>query len=802
MHKIKIEIPIVLLTIVMLALLALSGNLVYKSLSEIVNSVLIEARPNNKLILVKDIASDLNEVENTVKLYSLSKNNVYLNGYYDLNNSLETEYSQLYLLAANDSLNQYQIDSLLVLARQKQTIWKNILNLHLTKENEYEAFNAYFEMLDTLMVVRDTIRFEAPEKVGFFKRLVRKKQEFPKPVIVDRTVEKQALKQQMEDLEKEIAERNKQISARETAFMQKNVEVDNALENVISKLEQQEQQSLMAKTREADLLATQTYERLALFALSVILLLLLVLILFFRDLRKSRAYQKALQQAKTQAENLARTKELFAATVSHEMRTPVNAIFGLSEQLLQQAHDAKTQENLNIIFESTKHLTQLVNDTFDFTRIEKHSLQLKPTHFNVNNTFDKVKLYNQESAEAKSIAFTIKNNISNNLVLFGDEGRLRQILNNLVTNAIKFTDKGYVKLHVSYEDNDKSVLLSIKITDTGIGIPEESWQHIFEDFVQLETDVNKKSGGTGLGLYIVKKLVDILGGEISLESELGKGTTFYITIPFQKGDPSKLENTIKRQPAPVPLKDKKVLIVDDEEFNRHLLKNILSKWEIDFDEAGNGREAIELAELNNYALIFMDIRMPVMNGIEAAKNLKANKYPAKIIGLSANTVENNHKNLSNKGFDNYLEKPFDESNFHRVITETMSDAKDTIPTEKQSRQIHLPDLAELKKMANGDTVFLKDMLELFIKTSSANLQSMRENLQKEKLQEVADLAHKLAAPVKYMNVNDIYKTVKEIQNMAEGNAKKQKLGNKLAQLQSEIKILNEHLKQFLSNNFD
>ena len=799
MHKIKIEIPIVILTVIIFALLALSGNLVYKSLSEIVNSVLIEARPNNKLVLVKDMASDLNEIENTVKLYSLSNNNTYLNKFYNLNNSLESGFTQLQTFAISDTFSN-RLDSLILLAQQKQTIWKNILNLHLSKENEHEAFNSYFETIDTIMVVQDTIYFEKTKKTGLFGWL--KKSEPPKPVIVDRTIEKQALKQEMEELEEEIKQRNQKITEQETAYMEKSLEISQSFERIIAALELQERQNLLQKTRDADLLATKTYERLSLFAVSVILLLVLVLFLFFRDLRKSRSYQKALRKAKVEAENLARTKELFVATVSHEMRTPINAIFGLSEQLQQQQHDTKTQKDLSVIYESTKHLTELVNDTFDFTRIEKQSLRLKPSHFNLNNTLDKIKLYNQDSAKTKGIELIVERNIDQDLILFGDEGRLRQILNNLITNAIKFTDEGFVKLQVDAINENDVFNLSFRISDSGIGIPKESQQRIFEDFVQLETDVNKKSGGTGLGLYIVKKLVDILEGKIALESEIGKGTTFIVTLPFKKGEPGKIENTIKSYPAPSALKNQKVLIVDDEEFNRHLLKNILTKWEIEFDEAENGSEALELASTNNYALIFMDIRMPVMSGIEASQKLKAENYPAKIIGLSANTSGGRAQTLHANGFDNYLEKPFSESCLYETINETMYSTENNLSeNENEANDIRI-DFKELERMANGDTVFLKDMINLFMKTSVSSLESMEANLQTKNLQEVANLAHKLAAPVKYLNVTKVYQTVKEIQSLAENAAEIPALKHKLVQLEAEIKILNEQLKQVLTNNND
>ena len=778
----------------MLALLALSGNQVYKSLSEIVDSMLAETRPDNKLILLKEIDAKLSEVENTVKLYSLSENRTYLNNYYELNNALESELSNLQNYAVSDSAKQEAIDSLITLAQQKMVIWRNILTLHLSKENEDEAFNQYFETLDTVMVVQDTIRFEEPEKVGFFKRIFGKKAEPPKPVIVDRSVEKQTLREEMQQLESELKQRNQAISSKEAALMQSNLDISLALATLISKLELLEQQQLLQKTRDAEILALETYKRVGIFALSVVLLILLVLLLFFRDLRKSRSYQEALQQAKIQAENLARTKALFVATVSHEMRTPVNAIFGLAEQLLQQPHDARTQKNLKVIFESTKHLTDLVNDTFDFTRIENRHLQLKPQHFVLNETLDKVCIYNKESAAEKGLKFDVESNINKEIVLYGDEGRLKQIISNLTTNAIKFTDSGSVKIKIDVAEKKELIDLAIEVSDTGIGIAKENLDNIFEDFVQLETDVNKKAGGTGLGLYIVKKLVDLLDGEISVESELNKGTIFTVKLTSEKGDPKQVQTFGKSFHAPEQLINKKVLIVDDEAFNRHLLKTIFGKWKIEFDEAENGKQAVELSGTIDYALILMDIRMPEMNGVEAAYKIKNSGSKSRIIALSANTGKTEATDTVNEAFDGFLGKPFNEAALYTAIVETMQASK--------TKEGSLPDLSELERMSNGDPHFIKDMISLFIQSSATSLKEMDNNLKNKNYQAIADLAHKLAAPLKYMNVIDLYDHVKALQKRAENNPEPDALKKSINQLKTHLDKLNKHLQELLEKKPD
>ena len=799
MKRVKIEIPVILLTIVIVSLLGFSGNFVYKSLSEIVNSMLSESQPDNTLILVKDVALDLNKTENMVRLYSLSNNNDYLENYRNVNQSLETKFEELRSIYNVDSTRQMLVDSVLILAQQKMVVWDKMLNLHFSRGNEHEAFNQYVETLDTVLTVQDTIHFKEPEKRGFFKSIFGKKQEPPKPIIVDRTVEKQRLQQEIAALEEELKQRNQRMSSAEAVYMRKNFEISEKLADVITALERQEKESFLRQSQEAELLANETYERLLYFALSVFLLLILVLILFFRDLRKSRSYQKVLKKAKTHAENLARTKELFVATVSHEMRTPVNAIYGLSEQLLQKQHDEKTQEDLKVIFDSTKHLTELVNDTFDFSRLEKQNIQLAPVHFSLKDLLRKIELYNKPSAEAKNISFRIENTQEKDLVLFGDEGRLKQILNNLITNALKFTDEGEVKLAITDKEQNKQIQLNFEISDTGIGIPKESQDKIFDDFVQLDTDINKKAGGTGLGLYIVKKLVDLLGGKISVESEVNKGTRFLVSIPLQKGDSEKLQQIFKSFDTPEALKGKAVLLVDDEAFNRHLLKSIFTKWKVDFDEAENGQEAVALAAQNDYALILMDIRMPVMNGTEAARTIKQTGHKARIVALSANS---DAVQKDNNVFDSSLKKPFDEAALYNTICNTAAEKPTKQNPNKEKSFIYHPDLSELKRMGNGDPEFLKEMIDLFFKTSAASMQSIDENLDSKNYDVIAELAHKLASPVKYMNVTGIYNTVKELEQLAKEDSDPTIIEEKVAQLHTEIEALNKEIEILLNEKFE
>ncbi len=809
MKRIRIEIQVTLLAVFILIVVLSSGYLVYQSLFQIVNTIHKEAaRPDLKLMLVKEIDSDLSKVENTVWLYTLSNNKKYLLPYSDLKQSIEDKLVNLQDYSLADSTNKVYLDSMQLLTSEKLVIWDNILNLHATKADASASFSEYYQKIDTTVIEKDTIYIEEEQpqpvkKKGLFKRIFGKKEKeietvtVPKTVIVDNPVDKEKMKADIAAIEEEIEQNTQRIAQRETALIQQNIKVTDLLRNIIWELEKIEKRNFFKKTQQADVLASVTYKRLALFTGAAVFLMILVLILFYRDLRKSRAYQKILQKAKNEAEKLVRAKELFVASVSHEMRTPVNAIYGLTEQILRRKHDAKTRKDIDVIHKSTRHLITLVNDTFDFSKIENQKLQLEPIDFLLDELFDDIIIYNKKSALDKGIHLILDKNNTSDIILFTDPVRLKQILINLLTNAIKFTDKGKVTLKASCDEYANSITLNVEVSDTGIGIPAESLQLIFNDFVQLETDITRKAKGTGLGLYLVKQLVDLLGGQINVESKPNIGSTFKISIPFSKGNADNIQSLKPEIVIPDALKKIKVLIVDDEEFNRHLLKNILNAWGLKFKEVENGKEAVEFVENNEFDLILMDIRMPLMDGFEATQAIKAMDYPAKIIALTANKEDGNLKKYEEVGFDNYIHKPYTEKELLKKINETLKTGTETKQIEIQSGPKQSVNIEDMERMANGDWVFMREMINIFITSSQNSIESIEKNFEEQNWQEIADTAHKMAAPAKHMNLMDLHGRIKQIQQFAESEENLGDMNVLIIHLRSEVSSVNESLGDLL-----
>jgi len=803
MRFFKIEIQITLLTLIIGAAVAGSGYLVYKSLSEIIDSIHREARPDYKLLLIKDISSELSEVENSVRLYSFTGNENYIYKFRNLSKSVQEKLTNLEDYAIPESNEIQQIDSIQLLSNQKLVIWAEIRNLHKQKiQKQTEKPLAKLALkLDTAIIQPDTIKFEKPEKIGFFKRIFGKQDTTTKaPIIIDKSEEKEQLKQEIVEIEEQMSTENTEQQAQEKKLLERNIRVTDNINRLIEQLEQAEQRRLETKTQEADFMAAQIYRRLVMFTGASILLLLIVLILFYRNLKKNKDYQNILKKARADAENLAKAKERFVATVSHEMRTPVNAIYGLSEQMLQRVTDTDLKSDLNIVYKSADHLITLVNDTLDFSKIESQKMTFEKIDFVPVELLKEVITLHQVPARAKNLELVLKNEIPENRVYQGDPVRLKQILINLFTNAIKFTDKGKITLEATEEKLARhNYKLIVDVVDSGIGIPQKNLDKIFEEFVQLDGDNAQKHRGAGLGLAIVKKLVDLQKGQITVKSLVGKGTRFTVEIPYPEGDQTIYQSAEqKQQQIPDWFKNLNLLLVDDEAFNLYLLKNILTKWGVTYKEANNGLEAVEMAQNEHFDLILMDMRMPIMDGLEASTNILKRDPNIAITMLTATNRTEDEERYKKIGIWGFLQKPFPE----RALFELLLKLKERIssrPAAEVFTEESTPEfnLSELKYVLGDDESFFKEMVDLFVISAQKCRESLAKSSEENDKDALVDAAHKLAAPAKHMLANNLYAKLKELEKKGtedEEWPELEKLVREIdIQIQEFLKLLNTEI---------
>lgn len=798
MKKLKIEIQVIFLTICIAGAVVVSGYMAYQSLSKIVDTIHQEARPDLKLLLIKDISSDLNEVENTIRLYSLTGDTSFLHPYRQLGASVQEKLNALAGYAISGSAEISHIDSIALLTRQKLQIWDEIRTLHHSKTDSHNTFSKFYSRIDTAIIQPDTIRFKAPEKKGFFKRIFSKRDTTTKPpVIIDKTREKEIIKKEIAGIEKQITSQTKRLQTNEMVLLEQNIQITQTLNSHIVSLESSEQNRLETKTQEADSMAAQTYRGMTIFTISAVILLIIILILFFRNLRKNRTYQQVLKTAKAEAESLTKAKEMFVATVSHEMRTPVNAIFGLTEQMLQKAISEEMASDLKVVHKSAEHLIALVNDTLDFSKIESQKLKIEQVDFMPDEILSEIYTLHKDLAQKKDIELIFRNDTDINLVLQGDPIRLKQILINLITNAIKFTNQGQITVAVSGEENsEQNYLLHLDVSDTGIGISKEDLHLIFDEFVQLDTNLTQKQRGAGLGLAIVKKLIFLQNGKIEVESDKGKGTRFSIQIPYQKGNTDNIKKqTVDQLVIPVWFRKLHFLIVDDEEFNLYLIKKILKNWGVSYSEAYNGKEAVDFVGNNSYDLILMDIRMPVMDGYEASKLILQNFPLSKIIALTATAKSVDIQKIEMAGIHAFLQKPFAESDLLKTILKLLPEKVGDANQETSADNTAI-DLNELERISGGDGAFFNEMLRIFIRSSDESITKFYQNFQNADWGAMAETAHKLAAPAKHMHATILYNHLKQLENTAE-ISNQEEINKLIGLIELEINNINSILKQKL-----
>ena len=396
------------------------------------------------------------------------------------------------------------------------------------------------------------------------------------------------------------------------------------------------------------------------------------------DISSLKKTEEALILAKEKETRANRAKDDFLSTMSHEIRTPLNAIIGISHLLLIEEPKKEQLENLNALRHSSEHLLSLLNDILDFNKIASGSLQLEEVDFSLEMIMTGLQSLFKNKAKEKNIAFVMKRDYSLPKVLIGDSTRISQILANLINNAIKFTDKGKVILDVEVAlENEESCVLKFEVKDTGMGIPEDKYDRIFQSFAQANSDTTRKHGGTGLGLAICTQLLEVMESEIHLESKVDEGSSFsfFLNLKKSKSPNFSLDRTDSSDIANIgeqkKLKGVRMLIVEDNKTNIMVMRKLFSKWEIAFDIAENGLIGLEMATINSYEIILMDLQMPIMNGFEACRRIRQTENPLNkivpIYALSASTGVDIKDEIEKFGMDGFISKPFDPFELYKTL---------------------------------------------------------------------------------------------------------------------------------------
>ena len=397
------------------------------------------------------------------------------------------------------------------------------------------------------------------------------------------------------------------------------------------------------------------------------------------DLTNRMKYINEINEAKKNADKANASKSAFLASMSHEIRTPLNAVLGMDEMIMREDDINEIHSHAASIMDAGKSLLAIINDILDFTKIESGMMHIVPNDYTVSEEVRE--LYNIVTFRAKKKGLTLSFNLDPQMpkMLHGDEIRIRQILINLINNAVKYTNTGWVKVSLETEihDNENMTLVGI-IEDTGIGIKKEDLSKLFDKFQRLDENINHKVEGTGLGLSIVYNLLQMMNGTIDVQSVYQRGSKFTVRIPQRIIDPTPI-GTVDLSYSTVQstytesftAPNKHILVVDDNQINLTIVKGLLKKTQLQIDMASSGRECLELAQKNSYDLILLDHMMPEMDGLEVLQRLKTMEnnlsLDAPVIALTANAIVGAREKYINAGFNDYLSKPIDYNELEAVL---------------------------------------------------------------------------------------------------------------------------------------
>lgn len=407
---------------------------------------------------------------------------------------------------------------------------------------------------------------------------------------------------------------------------------------------------------------------------------------FVTDMSRYNALTESLRQSAEKAEQAAQAKSAFLANMSHEIRTPLNAIIGFSDLMLNDALTAQQSKHLNIINQSARSLLALLNDILDTTKLERGSVELEQVDFSLIDLCQQVVASLRLAADAKNLEFRLSCAPELHPFYKGDPMRIQQVLNNLIGNAIKFTQSGAVRVEVNPEPGRNAV--SIRVTDTGIGMSPEQLRHVFTPFTQADVSISRRFGGTGLGVSIARQLVDLMGGTLEVQSTLGVGSVFEVRIPLEPGNEPCLSPENQAVPHLPPLR---ILVADDINLNQELLTLTLEQHGHSVTATDSGHKVLELLDKEDFDVVLLDVHMPELDGLETARRWREQerreaRLPLPLIALTASVMESDRHAAQEAGINGFATKPLDLPALMQEIARVMGLATTSSPDDSVEPQ--------------------------------------------------------------------------------------------------------------------
>jgi len=773
------SIIIILVIIVLLVLNKTIFKQTFATLEEV-------TKPNQKLRVVSILFQKVNLLEQNKRI------NIFQNKEIDL-----FIYESAELISLIDSLNNYYTEDSIQTNRlklmkasliERDKLLLNYLKIHgdfINNKYLKENINDLSEYISENIkkadsnVVRShkkttTIIFTEGKKdsisqkqTSFFKRLFSKKKNTEpnlvkptKTVTEDLTItidtiaiaQKDSFINELDlvikNIENNYNRKNKKFINNELQLANANQTFINELQILVQQIQNEELFKIQEQTNKLKKVFDDASTILQVTFTIFILLISSLIYLILLKIRESDKNQTELVIAKEKAVEMEKIKERFLANMSHEIRTPLQSIIGYSEQIMSQEKPKK--EEIEAIYKSSDHLLNIINEILDYSKISSNNYTLNCEAFNMADVISEISINIKKQSQKKNINYILNFNFSSNDYFMGDSFRLKQILYNILGNAIKFTNQGFVEFTIKSIPKNKKTEFIFEIKDSGIGMSDREISTIFNEFEQANTSIQNNFGGSGLGLTISKKLIELQNGKIKVNSEKNRGSVFTISITYLNSNKKNegkndLQNEISYQG--------KVVLIDDDKLILNLCSIILTKYSITHLSINNPHQALTLNIENNVSMIIMDIRMPEINGIDLCKILKSKiNHDVRFVALTAEVLPDEHKKILTSGFDEILLKPFKEKDFLRLFV----NKKINLPTLKI-------DFRSIEEMCNHNPIFIKETLELIIIETQKDLDCFDKAFELKNKDGLISITHKLSGKIGQLGVNTILNQLRELE---------------------------------------
>ena len=777
-RKFYVEYRLVAFLVLLISLILFSGIYIYSNLRTVLGHIEQDEQKSEKLELLRELKAELSLTESYSNAYIITE---------------EIDYLAKYLRSAEHVTDfAFELDSVYSNAYKQELteLKEEIENRNILMDSiiqmENDSDGKFLSVLDAEVDSLDVESQNSQQKPKFFKRLFKRNAESNDP---DTSVVK-GLVQRIENYSSKASERLKNQTQRYITLSDQIIVKGQSIREKIENLEQSELQATVIGNEKAEKTAGATNQMVVIYSILIILLVTLAGFTIFNYIRNEKKHRQQLLEAKRNTEELALSKQNFFASMNHELRTPLHAIRGFAEELLESDISPEQEKKAVVIHKSAGNLIHLVNDLLDQAKMASGKFDFKPERVETRKLLNEIVdlLEPLKKQNNNTLKLIVETEVPEFLLL--DPIRLQQVLFNITGNAMKFTEDGSISIKTSYEADE----VKFEVRDTGKGMTRAELDHMFEEFEQYSSNNNIQ--GSGLGLGISKNIIEMQGGKISAESEPGKGTCFYFSLPAKKMN-EREESKKTLETIRYDLKGKRVLIADDEEYNRKLLRLILEKEGVEIKEAENGKEAIEQVKNNSFDFVLMDNRMPLMRGEEAIVEIRKFQPSLPIFVVSASLGEEEKVQFKQAGFSGHLLKPFSKAELHTLLGEHLdlkvkiSDPKEL--KEKKKSPKNTFNLQSLIDISHNDPKVLEDMVETFIRTSEAGLEAMNEAFHKEDWQELSNQAHKISAPCHHIEANELYSLLKKIEN--EENPSKKETLKTLIKIENYMRSIIEALKE-------